>query len=59
VSAPALPVLDPEGVARPGDQAPSPGDLPGLDALEEGVAAGFAQQRARVCSRGRARGGVR
>ncbi|HEX4564727.1 MAG TPA: hypothetical protein VH115_09750 [Solirubrobacteraceae bacterium] len=49
MSALALAVLDPEGVARPAIRRPR-GDLPGLDVLEEGVAAG-SRSRARGCVR--------
>jgi peroxiredoxin len=38
----ALAVIDPHGVVRWSYQAPSPGDLPGVELLREGLAAVFA-----------------
>jgi peroxiredoxin len=38
----ALVVIDPDGVVRWSYQAPSPGDLPGVELLREGLSATFA-----------------
>jgi peroxiredoxin len=38
----ALVVIDPEGVVRWSYQAPSPGDLPGVELLRDGLSAAFA-----------------
>jgi peroxiredoxin len=39
----ALVLIDPDGVVRWSYQAPSPGDLPGVELLREGLGAAFAE----------------